>query len=381
MSGGTENDIYVVDNLGDQTIENAGQGSDTVRTALDGWVLAANLEKLELQGSGDISGTGNSLANTLLGNSGDNTLSGLAGVDTLDGGLGADVMSGGTENDIYIADSLGDQTLENAGEGVDIVRTALEGWALGANIETLELQGSANLSGSGNSGANTLKGNSGANTLYGQAGADVLDGGLGADVMVGGTENDTYVVDNLGDQTIENIGEGSDRVQTALDAWVLGANIEDLLLMGSAGLSGSGNSLANTLYGNPGANTLYGLAGADAIFGYDGNDIIVGGLGDDAMAGGLGADVFVVDHAFAAGLETDTLSDFSTAQGDILDLSGAYGGTLAIVSAFTGAAGQMTLAYASGPTTVRLDVDGNGVAEYQLKINGDVTGQTAGWLL
>jgi hypothetical protein len=58
-----------------------------------------------------------------------------------------------------------------------------------------------------------------------------------------------------------------------------------------------------------------------------------------------------------------------------------FAGTIARVSSFTGVAGQMTLTFGSGITTVRLDIDGNGVAEYQVKINGDVTGDYGGWLL
>ncbi|MBS3648665.1 hypothetical protein KEU06_08480 [Pseudaminobacter sp. 19-2017] len=58
MSGGTGNDIYYVDSTGDQTIEAAGAGTDTVRAYIS-WTLASNLERLELQGSGNLNGTGN----------------------------------------------------------------------------------------------------------------------------------------------------------------------------------------------------------------------------------------------------------------------------------------------------------------------------------
>jgi Ca2+-binding RTX toxin-like protein len=71
MHGGTGNDIFVVGSAGDQTIELAGQGTDTVRSFVD-WTLGANMERLELQGSSNLSGTGNALNNTLVGNSGNN---------------------------------------------------------------------------------------------------------------------------------------------------------------------------------------------------------------------------------------------------------------------------------------------------------------------
>ena len=47
----------------------------------------------------------------------------------------------------------------------------------------------------------------------------------------------------------------------------------------------------------------------------------------------------------------------------------------------TGVAGQMSLSYKGGTTTLKLDVDGDGKADYTLKINGDVTLHTATWLL
>ena len=43
--------------------------------------------------------------------------------------------------------------------------------------------------------------------------------------------------------------------------------------------------------------------------------------------------------------------------------------------------GQMTLTFAGGITTLRLDVNGDGKVDYQMKINGDVTGDSGGWLL
>jgi hypothetical protein len=41
----------------------------------------------------------------------------------------------------------------------------------------------------------------------------------------------------------------------------------------------------------------------------------------------------------------------------------------------------MTLTFASGQTTLKLDVNNDGKADYQMKINGDVTHESAGWLL
>ena len=41
----------------------------------------------------------------------------------------------------------------------------------------------------------------------------------------------------------------------------------------------------------------------------------------------------------------------------------------------------MIVSFAGGITTVKLDTTGDGKADYQVKINGDVTGETGAWLL
>jgi hypothetical protein len=55
--------------------------------------------------------------------------------------------------------------------------------------------------------------NSGNNSLDGSVGDDTLNGLGGADTMVGFEGNDTYFVDNLGDQVVEQPGQGDDTVK------------------------------------------------------------------------------------------------------------------------------------------------------------------------
>jgi Ca2+-binding RTX toxin-like protein len=106
MAGGTGDDTYYVDSVGDTVVESAGEGTDTVVSALS-YSLGANLENLTLSDFSNTNATGNSLANSLLGNSGNNILDGDAGVDSLRGNAGADVLRGGAGNDSYLF-SLGD---------------------------------------------------------------------------------------------------------------------------------------------------------------------------------------------------------------------------------------------------------------------------------
>ncbi|WGM37741.1 calcium-binding protein [Caulobacter sp. NIBR1757] len=316
---------------------------------------------------------------TYSGGAGADSLAGLGGKDTLSGLGGDDILDGGADNDVLYGGDGADDLI--GGAGSDILNGD------DGNDELNGGDGSDKLFGGigtdlliGGLGNDRMDGGAGVDTLNGNDGNDYLDGGLGADVLRGGLLNDVYIVDDAGDQTIELMGEGYDIVRTGL-AWTLGDNLEGLELQGAGNVAGTGNGGANNLQGNSGNNLLSGLAGVDTINGNDGADTIVGGAGNDLLRGGLGADTFRVAHAFGGVLETDQIYDFSDAEGDIMDFSGAYAGTLAQVASFTRHAGEMTLTFAGGITTVRLDIDGNGVADYQVKINGDVTGDWSGWLL
>jgi len=283
MLGGLGNDVYVVDEIGDIVIENAGEGTDTVQSGLT-YTLGANVERLILTGTSALNGTGNALDNILTGNSAANVLMGEAGNDSLNGGAGADVMLGGLGNDTYIVDDPGDIVIENAGEGTDTVQSGIT-YTLGANVEKLALTGTSALNGTGNALDNLLVGNSVANVLIGETGNDSLNGGAGADTMLGGLGNDVYVVDDIGDIVIENAGEGTDTVQSGI-TYTLGANVERLTLTGTSALDGTGNTLSNILTGNSVANVLTSGAG---------NDILNGGAGADTMFGGVGNDVYWID--------------------------------------------------------------------------------------
>jgi Ca2+-binding RTX toxin-like protein len=105
LSGLTGNDFYYIENLGDIVVENLNAGIDTVRSWIS-YTLGANLERLGLQGSSHLTGTGNSFDNTIFGNAGNNQLAGLAGQDSLSGGTGNDTLAGGAGND-FLSGNLG----------------------------------------------------------------------------------------------------------------------------------------------------------------------------------------------------------------------------------------------------------------------------------
>ncbi|MCE3273675.1 MAG: alkaline phosphatase [Ramlibacter sp.] len=314
MRGGDGNDLYMVDNAGDQVEEDYWEGTDTVRATVD-FTLGVNIETLVLAaGSAASTGRGNARDNRLVGNANDNTLFGEDGDDTLDGGSGNDSLAGGAGSDTYFVDSAGDRVVEVASGwyGDTVVSTAAV-YRLDAYVENLNLAGDGNLRGVGNAMANNLKGNAGNNRL---------DGGEGADALAGGLGNDSYVVDNAGDRVTETGAGGTDTVFASI-AYTLGSWQEHLTLTGTGAIAGTGNALANRLRGNAAANLLDG------------------GLGADTLSGGLGDDTYVVNAA-----------------GDVVS-EGADGGVDTILASVTRVLGnhQENLTLTGG-----LDIDGHGNA-------------------
>lgn len=286
LVGGRGNDTYIVDNAGDVVVEIANQGIDTVRSSISYSIAASPyIENITLIGSAAINAIGNATDNLLIGNGAANILRGGEGNDTLNGGGGTDRLEGGAGNDTYIVDTTTD-TIQDTG-GVDTVQSSVSFSlaALGA-IENLILTGRGHLTGTGNALANRITGT---------AGNNVIDGGLGNDTMIGGAGNDVYIVRDAGDVVVETASGGTDRIEAHVSV-TLGANVENLVLRGSAGLNGTGNGLGNLLTGNAGNNRLAGLAG---------NDTLDGGAGRDTLDGGAGNDTYIVDTT------ADTILDSS----------------------------------------------------------------------
>lgn len=316
LYGGAGNDTFAVDDAGDAVTEFAGEGTDTVQASIT-HTLAANVENLTLTGAAAINGTGNALANILTGNSADNRL---------DGASGADSMAGGAGNDTYVVDSVSDLITETAGNGTDTVESSVT-HTLAAEVENLTLTGVAAINGIGNALANVITGNSAGNilsglggddTLIGNAGNDTLEGGTGNDTLTGAAGNDTYRVGSAGDIILESADEGIDVVEATV-SYTLAANVENLTLLGSTSINGTGNDLANVINGNIANNVLSGLGGNDTLNGSAGNDTLDGGTGADTMAGGASNDTYIVDDAADIVNETST-----TDSGDRVEASVSY---------------------------------------------------------
>lgn len=232
-----------------------------------------------------------------------------------------------------IVDTGGVDTLDLSGDSTNQVVTLVSGgishaYGLRGNISIMAgtvienlAAGSGNDMLTGNAANNRIWAGAGNDRLWGALGDDWLSGGAGRDTLNGGAGNDTYVAEAQ-DAILEAAGGGRDTVSSLSVSYVLGANLENLVLTGAAARDGTGNGLANVLTGNNlanllrggggadtlrggnGADRLAGEQGADHLFGGAGNDILSGGLGADLLSGGAGADTFFFNHG------ADVILDF-----------------------------------------------------------------------
>lgn len=365
MSGGAGNDIYIVDDLNDIVTELDGGGRDHVETSVSGYVLPDFVETMEYTGAAAVTGTGNTSSNemtggangdTLNGMDGDDTLGGEAGDDILNGGegsdrlvggTGADTMDGGAGNDRIVVDNAGDVAI--GGSGVDTVQFVTAGlsYTLAADIEIVSNHSGGDLYLVMNALGNTYGGSNGSDSVQLGAGGDTANGRAGNDNFFGDAGND-YLFGDAGDDNLDG---------------------------------GINNDF---LYGGADNDGLIGGAGADTIYGQDGDDLIRGDGGVDFLNGGTGADRFYFFELGDTGntnATADRIGDFSQAQGDIIDLSqmdAVAGGannafTFIGSAAFSNVAGQLRYQQISGTTYVQGDIDGNGVGDFVIRIDGAVT--------
>ncbi|MBI5898514.1 MAG: calcium-binding protein [Rhodocyclales bacterium] len=221
-----------------------------------------------------------------------------------------------------------------------------------------------------------MVGNSAANVLTGLTGNDWIDGGAGNDTLVGGTGDDTYVVAQTADVVTENAGEGNDTVRSSITT-TLGANLENLVLTGTAAINGTGNIQDNTLTGNSANNSLSGGAGADTMIGGLGNDTYtVDSMGDVAVENaGEGTDVVSssVSYTLAPNVENLTLTGTQAVDGTGNALDNVLTGNSA-ANILSGGEGNDTLNGSAGADTMS---GGAGNDSYTTDNVGDLVSEAA----
>ncbi|HYG49138.1 MAG TPA: hypothetical protein VD846_14500 [Allosphingosinicella sp.] len=399
MTGGTGNDIYVVTSAGDTINENAGEGTDEIRTSLASYSMAAiaNVETLtgtSNAGQSLTANSGNNLVNAggggdliRLESGGDDVVNAgngddgihfgesLTAADQVDGGAGFDTVF--LLGDYSFGTTLGATTLNNV-ERVSLLTSGLvpywlvthdanvaagqvleiDGSGLG-EFETLQFWGQAETNGAfhitGGAAMDVMFGGAGNDVFIGGEGSDRFFGGGGSDSMTGGAGDDYYRVEQAGDVVIEAAGEGTDEIITFLAVHSLAAtpDVENLSGALTTGQTLTGNGLAN------------------AITGLGGNDVIDGGAGADEMRGGLGNDVYHVDDAGDKSYErvdegTDeirtSLASYSLANNPNVFNVENLTGTSAAGQTLTGSAANNVVTGGSGNDVLRLYDGGDDTA-------------------
>ena len=205
----------------------------------------------------------------------------------------------------------------------------------------------------GTSAAETMNGTKNADTFIGAAGADNLYGDAGDDAYLWniGDGNDTIYETSGADEIrfgagieaddIRFVRNGSD-LKIHVDNEVItvkeqfyndqnsstsgtGYQVEKLVLDDNTeinlleNMTFKGTSAGEYVYGTNGHDVLYGLEGNDYLYAGGGDDTLIGGAGTDTLYGEGGADVFLFEAATAFS-NVDTIADFSTAQGDAINI-------------------------------------------------------------
>lgn len=185
---------------------------------------------------------------------------------------------------------------------------------------------------------------------------------------------------NLESELISIIGSGSvDTVVGTREDDKISGKAGDDKLKGSQGddilFGGQGMDL---LFGGSGLDRLKGGDDRDTLLGQSGNDTLEGGLGADLLTGGADSDVFkynTVQDSLAAAGQIDKIKDFQ--QGlDLIDLSGidaiAGGSDNAFnfigLSGFSSTAGELRYSTTASATRIIGDIDGDSVADFQIKL-------------
>ncbi|MCB1486480.1 MAG: hypothetical protein KDJ88_03365 [Bauldia sp.] len=166
---------------------------------------------------------------------------------------------------------------------------------------------------------------------------------------------------------------GIDHSGSGLDDQIVGTIFGDTL---------SGRSGDDFLWGEAGQDALYGGSGRDTIRGGTGNDLIDGGRKKDFLFGDAGGDLFVFDSKKDSRKKAaDIIGDFDASEGDRIDLSGIdakKGGhdndfKFIGASGFGGNKGELKIVEKSSSTIVKGDINGDGRADFAIKVKGVTT--------
>lgn len=183
-----------------------------------------------------------------------------------------------------------------------------------------------------------------------------------------------------GDDFITLRGIGRNRSLGAGDDALVGAGGNDSVSGGGGNDSIAGQGGADQISGEDGADRIEGGTGRDHLDGGRGNDRLGGDAGADTLSGGGGADVFLFAAATdsGTGANRDLITDFGTGA-DQIDLR-ALGLIFIDKTPFSGSAGELRFARAGDEGLLQADLDGDGTADFVLRL-ANVTSLNADDLL
>jgi Ca2+-binding RTX toxin-like protein len=295
------------------------------------------------------------------------------GMDVIHGGAGYDKIihtGGGVVNIAYNFDGI-EEVQGAIGTFTNIVATAGD--------DVMDMRGMIL------NNIRAIDGAGGNDVIYGSSGADRIVGGDGLDELFGEDGDDQFVFGQLDAADVVHGGAGYDtlagNVLISVSAF---DGIEAILGTDSSnyGVKVFGTEAANTfdLTNVTVTNVYYFslLGGDDTFIGSASGEYIFSGVGADTLTGGGGADRF----AYWANQEAvgDTIVDFTIGE-DKIDVSiidavpvGASGGDDAFkfigTGNFTSAQGQLRYTVVADGVIVSGDANGDGVADFNIKVLG-----------
>ncbi len=224
--------------------------------------------------------------------------------------------------------------------------------------------------------------------VYMKGGDDTLlvgeNAGINGNVLTGSGDDNVTATGSLsgfvrlgnGDDTFDSTGSSDARIVVAGQGndTMTGGSGDDLL---------RGEGANDEINGGDGNDILDGGKGRDVINGGAGDDMIYGGNGNDTLTGGAGADLFIfteIEDLWNGG-SREVITDFTQGEDRLrmrgIDADITTGGdqnfNFVGDADFSGTAGELRSIISDGRTFISGDVDGDGMADFQLILDGEIT--------
>lgn len=293
VTGGSGNDVFTINNLGNSVTVTGGEGTDTVKTS------ATNLNQTQIANVA-VENLNFTAGSTTLNLTGNNNITGVA----YEAGFGASTAAGIASGTTFTTHAAGTSL------GVTLRSTT-------PTDDTLNIViGKTGASGSDGIAAGTITATGVEVMNFTSQAKTTPTTGATNSVTVAGTSLDTVTVAGSTKFALTQAG-GSVKSYDASDA--TGVQDTSGITFKSSGATISGGSAndiltggagADSIEGNDGNDSVTGAAGNDQLFGGAGNDTLIAGTGKDTLTGGDGVDVFQFADGDSVSSTINTVTDF-----------------------------------------------------------------------